>query len=140
MNHTDNLCNIYYSQLVTVLQTGSMLEKSPVKPLHFSTHSSFYAFYIKVPFLQEDLPLASALRRTKIYLRTAVWHARLNSLLVLHIQKELCNKLALSICLSQFISCSEHRLSLLGKISKLRPPMGPKNMPVFLGGRISEIY
>ena len=55
---------------------------------------------------------ASALRKVKTYLRTTI---RLNNLLVLHVHKDRCDSLVLAVCLNQFVSDSEHRLSLFGK-------------------------
>lgn len=58
---------------------------------------------------------ASALRRVKTYLRTTMSNARLNNLLVLHVHKDRCDSLVLADCLNDFVSGSEHRLSLFGK-------------------------
>ena len=58
---------------------------------------------------------ASALRRVKTYLRTTMSDARLYNLLVLHVHKDRCDSLVLADCLNDFVSGSEHRLSLFGK-------------------------
>ncbi|KAL5517850.1 hypothetical protein EMCRGX_G003479 [Ephydatia muelleri] len=58
---------------------------------------------------------ASALRKVKTYLRTTMCDTRLNNLLVLHVHKDRCDSLVLAVCLNQFVSDSEHRLSLSGK-------------------------
>ena len=58
---------------------------------------------------------ASALRKVKTYLRTTMCDTRLNNLLVLHVHKDRCDSLVLAVCLYQFMSDSEHRLSLFGK-------------------------
>ena len=58
---------------------------------------------------------ASALRRIKTYLRSTMTQIRLNNLLILHVHKQMADNLDISACLNDFVSDSEHRLSVLGK-------------------------
>ena len=46
---------------------------------------------------------ASALRKVKTYLRTTMCDTRLNNLLVLHVHKDRCDSLVLTVCLNQFV-------------------------------------
>ena len=57
----------------------------------------------------------SALRRVKAYLRSAMGQERLNNLMLLHTHKELTDDLDLKNVATEFISGSEHRLSIFGK-------------------------
>ena len=57
----------------------------------------------------------SALRRVKTYLRSTMGQERLNNLMLLHIHKELTDELDLKDVATEFISGSEHRLSIFGK-------------------------
>jgi len=55
---------------------------------------------------------ASALRRIKTYLRTSMNQLRVNNLMVLHVHKENLDKLSLIEVAKDFVSKSEHRLTL----------------------------
>ena len=57
----------------------------------------------------------SALRRIKTYLCSTMGQERLNNLMLLHIHKELTDDLDLKDVATDFISGSEHRLSIFGK-------------------------
>ncbi len=58
----------------------------------------------------------SALRRVKSYLRSTMSQIRLNSLMVLHVHKELTDALNLVDIANEFVSNKpDHRLSLFGK-------------------------
>ena len=57
----------------------------------------------------------SALRRIKTYLRSTMGQERLNNLMLLHIHKEITDDLDLKDVATEFISGSEHRLSIFGK-------------------------
>ena len=57
----------------------------------------------------------SALRRVKAYLRSTMGQERLNNLMLLHTHKELTDDLDLKNVATEFISGSEHRLSIFGK-------------------------
>ena len=57
----------------------------------------------------------SALRHVKTYLRSTMGQERLNNLMLLHIHKELTDDLDLKDVVTEFISGSEHRLSIFGK-------------------------
>ena len=59
--------------------------------------------------------LFSALRRIKTYLCSTMGQERLNNLMLLHIHKELTDDLDLKDVATDFISGSEHRLSIFGK-------------------------
>ena len=60
----------------------------------------------------------SALRRVKNYLRSSMTQERLNHLLLLHAHKQLTDLIDLIAVANDFVSLSEHRLSLLGKFSE----------------------
>jgi len=55
---------------------------------------------------------ASALHQVKTYLRTTMSQARLNNLMLIHIQTD---KLCLEHCLNEFVTGNEHRLTVFGK-------------------------
>ena len=57
----------------------------------------------------------SCLRRLKSYLRATMSQSRLNNIMVLHVHKNLTDKLSLVDIGNDFISGSSHRESLLGK-------------------------
>ena len=57
----------------------------------------------------------SALRRTKTYLCSTMGQERLNNLMLLHIHKDITDDLDLKDVATEFISRSEHRLSIFGK-------------------------
>lgn len=57
----------------------------------------------------------STLRRIKTYLRSTMSQERLNHLMILHIHRELTDKLDLIETANTFISGHEHRLSIFGK-------------------------
>lgn len=59
----------------------------------------------------------SALRRVKTFLRTTMNQDRLNHLMVLHVHKQLTDELNLKDVANDFVSASEHRLSLFGKFT-----------------------
>ena len=59
----------------------------------------------------------SALRRVKTFLRTTMNQDRLNHLMVLHIHKQITDDLNLKDVGNDFVSASEHRLSLFGKFT-----------------------
>ena len=61
----------------------------------------------------------SALRRVKSYLRSTMGQERLNSLLPLHVHKDLTDSLDLLRIANSFVSDSEHRLRIFGKFAKL---------------------
>ena len=56
----------------------------------------------------------SALRRVKTYLRSTMNQDRLNHLMILHIHRELTDKLNLIEMANEFISGNEHRLTVFG--------------------------
>ena len=58
---------------------------------------------------------ASGLHRIKTYLRSTMTQVHLNNLLILHIHKQMANNLDIKACLNDFVSDSEHRLSVFGK-------------------------
>ena len=60
---------------------------------------------------------ASALRRIKMYLRTTMQQARLNSLMILHVHKERTDTLSIELCMNEFVARREHRLALFGTFS-----------------------
>ena len=60
----------------------------------------------------------SALRRVKNYLRSSMTQERLNHLLLLHAHKQLTDLIDLIAVANDFVSLSEHRLSLFGKFSE----------------------
>ena len=60
---------------------------------------------------------ASALRRVKTYLRTISIQKRLNNLMTLHIHKNYTDALSLEFCINDFVTGSEHRLTLFGRFS-----------------------
>jgi len=57
----------------------------------------------------------SAMRRPKTYLRATMNQERLNHLLLLHVHKELTDKLSCIDVASSFVADSEHRLSVFGR-------------------------
>ena len=57
----------------------------------------------------------STLRRIKTYLRSTMSQLRLNSIMTLHIHKDLTDKLDLLEIGNEFVSASEHRQKTLGK-------------------------
>ena len=57
----------------------------------------------------------SALRRVKSYLRNTMGQKRLNSLMVLHVHKDLTDKLNLKDVANEFVGAAECRLSMYGK-------------------------
>ena len=57
----------------------------------------------------------SALRRVKSYLRNTMGQERLNSLMVLHVHKELTDELNLKDVANEFVSRCESRLTLYGR-------------------------
>ena len=59
----------------------------------------------------------SALRRLKTYLRTTMSQCRLNNLMVLHVHRDIVDKMSLLQIGNEFISASDHRKSLFGLFS-----------------------
>ena len=57
----------------------------------------------------------SALRRVKSYLRNTMGQKRLNTLMVLHVHKDLTDKLNLKDVANEFVGAAECRLSMYGK-------------------------
>ena len=57
----------------------------------------------------------SALRRVKSYLRSMMDQQRLNNLMVLHVYKDITDKIDLQKIATEFIGDSEHRLKIFGK-------------------------
>ena len=57
----------------------------------------------------------STLRRVKTYLRSTMSQVRLNSIMTLHIHKELTDKLDLLEIGNEFMAASNHRQHTLGK-------------------------
>lgn len=57
----------------------------------------------------------SALRRVKTYLRTTMTQERLNHLMLLHVHKDKTDKLDITSVGNEFVSGSEHRMSVFGK-------------------------
>lgn len=57
----------------------------------------------------------SSLHRVKTYLRSTMTQTRLNSIMTLHVHKELTDKLNLTEIGNEFVGSSEHRLTLFGK-------------------------
>ena len=55
--------------------------------------------------------------RVKTFLRTTMNQDRLNHLMVLHIHKQITDDLNLKDVANDFVSASEHRLSLFGKFT-----------------------
>ena len=61
----------------------------------------------------------SALRRVKTYLRSTMSQPRLNSLMVLHVHKELTDQLNFLDVANEFVAnILEHRLNIFGKFTK----------------------
>ena len=60
----------------------------------------------------------SALRRVKTYLRATMAQEMLKHFMVLHVHKDLTDKLNLNGTGNQFVGQSEHRLALFGSFSK----------------------
>ena len=61
----------------------------------------------------------SALRRVKTYLRSTMSQPRLNSLMVLHVHKELTDQLNFLDVANEFVANKlEHRLNIFGKFNK----------------------
>ena len=60
---------------------------------------------------------ASALRRVKTYLSSTMTQVRLNNLLILHVHKQIADDLDIAACLNDFVSDSEHRMSVFGKFT-----------------------
>ena len=58
----------------------------------------------------------SSLRRLKSYLRSTMTQERLNSLMTLHVHKELTDQLDLLEIGNEFVGFSEHRLTMFGKL------------------------
>ena len=56
----------------------------------------------------------SALKWVKTYLRNSMTQARLNHLMLLHVHKDLTDKIDLAICTNDFIGGSNHRHHLFG--------------------------
>ena len=63
------------------------------------------------------------LRRIKTYLRSTMTQMRLNNVMTLHVHKELTDKLDLTEIGNEFVSGSEHRLTVFGKF--LPSDVGP---------------
>ena len=59
----------------------------------------------------------SALKRLKTYLRSTIKQVRLYHLLLLHVHKDRTDSLSLNHVAEQFVSSSEHRLSVFGRFS-----------------------
>ena len=59
----------------------------------------------------------SAIKRLKTYLRSTVKQDRLNYLLLLHVHKDRTDSLSLTHVVEQFVSSSEHRLSVFERFS-----------------------
>lgn len=57
----------------------------------------------------------SALRCVKTYLRSSMTQARLNHLLILHVHKDVCDKLDWLNVANDFVKGSEHRRQLFGQ-------------------------
>ena len=56
----------------------------------------------------------SALRRVKTYLRTTMTQKRVNSIMTLHVNKDLTDQLSLVDITNEFVRGSEHRQTLFG--------------------------
>lgn len=56
----------------------------------------------------------SALRRVKTYLRNTMGQERLNHLMVLHVHKDITDKLDLKSVANEFVGDTEHRLKIFG--------------------------
>ena len=56
----------------------------------------------------------STLRRLKTYLRNSMTQQRLNNLMVLHVHKDLTDRLDLASIVNEFIGESEHRTKFFG--------------------------
>ena len=59
----------------------------------------------------------SALKRLKTYLRSTMKQDRFNHLLLLHVHRDRTDSLSLTHVAEQFVSSSEHRLSVFGRFS-----------------------
>ena len=59
----------------------------------------------------------SVLKRLKMYLRSTMKQDRLNHLLLLYVHKDRTDSLSLTHVAEQFVSTSEHRLSVFGRFS-----------------------
>lgn len=57
---------------------------------------------------------ASALRRIKTYLRTTMGQARLNNTMVVHVHKELTDKLDQKVILIEFVTANDDRRKYFG--------------------------
>ena len=60
----------------------------------------------------------SALRRAKMYLQSTMTQKRLNHVMLLHVHKERTDALSLIDMANDFVSGSEHRLSIFGKFEE----------------------
>ena len=60
----------------------------------------------------------NALRRVKTYLRATMTQKRLNHLIILHVHKDLTDKLNLNDIGNDFVGQSEHLLALFGSFSE----------------------
>ena len=60
----------------------------------------------------------SALRRAKMYLQSTMTQKRLNHMMMLHVHKERTDALDLIDVANDFVSLSEHRLSIFGKFQE----------------------
>ena len=61
----------------------------------------------------------SALRRMKTYLRSTMKQERLNSIMTLHIHKDLTDKLQLDEVANSFVSKSDRRQQFFGKFETI---------------------
>lgn len=61
----------------------------------------------------------SAMRRAKSYLQSTMGQVRLNNIMVLHVHKELTDKLNLVDVANDFVQGSEHRLSFFGTFQEV---------------------
>ena len=59
----------------------------------------------------------SALRRVKNYLRSTMTQQRLNNLMLLHVHKDITDKIELKAIAKEFVGDSEHRQTIFGKPS-----------------------
>ncbi len=57
----------------------------------------------------------SAMRRIKTYLRSTMLQERLNSLMVIHVHKELTDNLNMKDVANEFVQISDRRLHVYGK-------------------------
>ena len=106
-----NINTVTLSDIVKVFQ-----EMKPTSRLLFSEIVTVLKLVLVMPATNATSERSfSALRRLKTYLRSTMTQERLNHLMILHVHKEATDSMDLDTVANEFVSGTEHRVSIFGK-------------------------